>query len=74
MFALSFYIVCFRLSSPKAVRALPAGWNFEAGCLRRLIIDSQADVVTAPAQHSAGEETGKIDQVEGLAGQADSKG
>jgi len=42
--------------------------------LRRLIIDSQADVVTAPAQHSAGEETGKIDQVEGLAGQADSKG
>jgi hypothetical protein len=66
MFALSFYIVCFRLSSPKAVRALPAGWNFEARCLRRLIIDSQADVVTAPAQHSAGEETGKIDQVEGL--------
>jgi len=40
MFALSFYIVCFRLSSPKAVQALPAGWNFEAGCLRRLIIDS----------------------------------
>ena len=64
MIALSFYIVCFRLSSLKGKAGPRCGWNLEAGSLSRLEFDSQTNaVITRRSNTGAREEAGKIDHI-----------